>query len=290
MFKLVVADLDGTLRANQQPFTPRLREAVRRAQERGVRVVIATGRMYRTSVPFARDLGLSTIICDHGATIRDVPSGKILFQKTVPLDLAREVIARASDDLGVLACIAEEFYTPRVSPSIEKFVDIYRDYLHIVPNLADALPGEPQKIIFINDVAVTDSLFIELKIHFGQVLQVVQSHSTYVELTHRDTSKGNAAAWLASQWRIAREEVIALGDQDNDRSMIEWAGLGVAMGNAIERVKAIADFIAPSAEEDGAAVVIEQFVLNSDYTTADGRPPTAEECDGQRSAVGGQAK
>lgn len=263
MFKLVVADLDGTLRANQQPFTSRLREAVRRAQERGVRVVIATGRMYRTAVPFARDLGLSTIICDHGATIRDVPSGEILFQKTMPLDWAREVIARASDDLGVLACIAEEFYTPRLTPSIERFVDIYRDYLHIVPNLADALPGEPQKIIFINDVAVTDSLFIELKIHFGQVLQVVQSHTTYVELTHRDTSKGNAAAWLANRWGIAREEVIALGDQDNDRSMIEWAGLGVAMGNAIERLKTIADFVAPSAEEDGAAVVIEKFVLEN---------------------------
>lgn len=261
MFKLVVADLDGTLRANQQAFTPRLRDAVRRAQERGVRVVIATGRMYRTSAPFARDLGLSTIICDHGATIRDVPSEKILFQKTVPFDWAREVIARASDDLGVVACIAEEFYTPRVSPSIEKFVDIYRDYLHIVPNLADVLPGEPQKIIFINDESVTESLFIELKIHFGDVLQVVQSWHTYVELTHRDASKGNAAAWLAQRWGIPRDQIIALGDQDNDRSMIEWAGLGVAMGNAIERLKTIADFVAPSVEEDGAAIVIERFVL-----------------------------
>lgn len=260
-FKLVVADLDGTLRANQHAFTPRLREAVRRAQERGVRVVIATGRMYRTAVPFARDLGLGTIICDHGATIRDVPSGEILLQKTVPLDLAREVIARASDDLGVVACIAEEFYTPRVSPSIETFVDSYRDYLHIVPNLADALPGEPQKIIFINDESVTDSLFVELKIHFGDVLQVVQSWHTYVELTHRDASKGNAAAWLAARWNIAREESIALGDQDNDRSMIEWAGVGVAMGNAVARVKAVADFVAPSVEEDGAAIVIEKFVL-----------------------------
>jgi Cof subfamily protein (haloacid dehalogenase superfamily) len=270
MFKMIVADLDGTLRAAQQAFTPRLRDAVQRAQARGVRVVIATGRMYRTAAPFARELGLtSAIICDHGATIRDVVSGEILFQKTIPLDLAREVIARASDDLGVLACIAEEFYTPRVSPSIERFVDIYRDYLHVVPDLADALPGEPQKIIFINDESVTESLFVELKIHFGNLLQVVQSWRTYVELTHRDASKGNAAAWLAARWKIAREEVIALGDQDNDRSMIEWAGFGVAMGNAIERLKTLADFVAPSVEEDGAAAVIEKFVLDEGRMTKD---------------------
>ncbi|MCI0476416.1 MAG: Cof-type HAD-IIB family hydrolase [Anaerolineales bacterium] len=264
-YKLIAADLDGTLRVDQQSFTPRLRDAVRRAQARDVRVVIATGRMYRTAAPFARELGMtSAIICDHGATIRDARSGKILFQKTVPLDLAREVIERASDDLAVLVCVAEEFYAPRLTANIEKFVSAYRDYLHVVPDLARALPGEPQKILFINDESVTDSLFVELKIRFGKELQVVQSYPTYVELTHRDVSKGNAVTWLARRWNIAREEVIALGDHDNDRSMIEWAGLGVAMGNAIERVKAIADFIAPSVDEDGAANVIEKFVLDAD--------------------------
>jgi len=262
-YKLIAADLDGTLRTEQQPFTPRVRDAVRRAQERGVRVVMATGRMYRTCVPFARDLGLnSAIICDHGATIRDVESGKILFQKTVPLDLAREVIGRASDDLTVLVCWEEEFYTPRLTADATNFVGSYRDHLHVMPDLAQSLRGEPQKILFVNDEAVTDSLFVELKIRFGKVLQVVQSFPKYVELTHRQVSKGNAVAWLANRWGIARDEVIAMGDQGNDCSMIEWAGLGVAMGNAIDSVKAIADYIAPRAEEDGVAVVIEEFVLD----------------------------
>ncbi|MBM3131110.1 MAG: HAD family phosphatase, partial [Chloroflexi bacterium] len=135
-YKLIAADLDGTLRSDGQSFTPRLRGAVRRAQERGARVVIATGRMYRTAVPFARELGLtSAIICDHGATIRDARSGEILFQKTVPRDLAREVIEGASDDLAILVCIAEEFYAPRLTANIEKFVNVYRGYLHIVPDL-----------------------------------------------------------------------------------------------------------------------------------------------------------
>jgi Cof subfamily protein (haloacid dehalogenase superfamily) len=263
-YKLIAADLDGTLRAEQQQFTPRVRDAVRRAQERGVRVVITTGRMYRTTAPFARDLGLnSAIICDHGATIRDVPSGEILFQKTVPLDLARQVIAGASDDLTVLVCVEEEFYTPRLTQDAQNFVGSYHNHLHVVPDLAQALRGEPQKILFVNEVSVTDSLLIELKIRFGNVLQVVQSFPKYVELTHREVSKGNAVAWLANRWGIARAEVIAMGDYDNDRSMVEWAGLGVAMGNAIDSVKAIADYLAPTVADDGAAAVIERFVLDS---------------------------
>jgi Cof subfamily protein (haloacid dehalogenase superfamily) len=264
-YKLVAADLDGTLRAEGQPFTPRLRLAVRRAQERGVRVVIATGRMYRTSAPFARDLGVdSAIVCDHGATIRNVQSGEILCQKRVPLDLAREVIACASDDLTVLVCLEEEFYTPHLSADGENFVGMYREHLHVVPDLAQALRGEPQKILFVNEEAVIASLFVELKIRFGKMLQVVQSYPQYAELTHREASKGNAVAWLAQRWGIARDEVIALGDQDNDRSMIEWAGLGVAMGNAIDSLKAVADYLAPRAAEDGAAAVIERFVLGSE--------------------------
>jgi len=264
-YKLIAADLDGTLRAEQHPFTPRLRDAVRRAQARGVRVVIATGRIYRTAAPFARDLGLTdAIICNHGATIRDAGSSEILFEKQVPLDLAREIIARASDDLTVIACVEEEFYTPHLSVDAQKFVGSYRDHLHVVPDLARSLCGEPQKILFVSDESVTASLFVELKIRFGSLLQVVQSFPLYVELTHREASKGNAVAWLARRWNIAREQVIALGDQGNDCSMIEWAGLGVAMGNAIDSVKALADFVAPRADEDGAAAVIEKFVLDAD--------------------------
>ncbi len=264
-YKLIAADLDGTLRAEEQSFTPRLRDAVRRAQERGVRVVIATGRVYRTAAPFARDLGLDgAIICNHGATIRDIRADKILLEHRVPLARARELIARASDDLTTLVCIDEEFYTPRLTAHAVEYIGSYRDHLNVVPDLARSLPGAPQKILFICDESIAASLRIELKIRFGDALQIVQSWGTYVEVTHRDASKGNAVAWLANRWSIARDEVIALGDQGNDISMIEWAGLGVAMGNAIDRVQALADYVAPRAEEDGAAAVIEKFVLNGD--------------------------
>ena len=101
-----------------------------------------------------------------------------------------------------------------------------------------------------------------MQARFADSLQVVKSFDTYIEITHRDVSKAKAAEWLAERWGIAREQVLAMGDHENDRSMIEWAGLGVAMGNAISSVKAIADYIAPTDEEDGAAVAIEKYVLD----------------------------
>jgi Cof subfamily protein (haloacid dehalogenase superfamily) len=135
--------------------------------------------------------------------------------------------------------------------------------VHRVQSLAEFLTRGPQKLVFVNDISVTERLFVELVARFGNRLQVVRSFDRYVEITNREASKGKAVEWLAQRWGIARDEVIALGDQDNDRSMIEWAGLGVAMGNAVEGVKAMADYIAPTASDDGVAEVIEKFVLEN---------------------------
>lgn len=263
-YRLIAADLDGTLRAEGQSFTPRVREAIRHAQARGVRVVIATGRMFRTAQPFALDLGVQgPIICDHGGTIRDPSTGETLMQLRMPLDFARQVIEYAPADLTLIACLDEEFYVSHLTEHARAFVGRYTaDHLHQVGNLAHFLERGPQKLVFVNEPEVTSALLVDLTARFGGVLQVVQSFPRYVELTHREVSKGRAVEWLAKHWGIPQKEVIAIGDQGNDCSMIEWAGLGVAMGNAVESVKAIANHIAPSAEEDGVAAVIDRFVSN----------------------------
>ncbi len=265
-YRLIACDLDGTLRAEQNAtFTPRVRDAVQRAMARGAHVVMATGRMFPTAEVFAHDLGLADpVVCEHGATIRDLQTDEILWERRVPRDLLREVAALAGCEWTLTACLDGELYTPCITENALRFAGKYaREHLHELPDLADHLPREPQKLLLINDVETTDRLFAECVARFGERLQVVRSFDKYVELTHRAASKGNAVKWLAERWGIARVEVIAIGDQDNDRSMIEWAGLGVAMGNAVESVKQIADYIAPSAAEDGAAAVVEKFVIRN---------------------------
>jgi hypothetical protein len=189
-------------------------------------------------------------------------TGETLMQLRMPVDLARQVIEYAPADLTLIACLDEEFYVSRLTEHATAFVGKYAPkHLHPVGDLRSLERG-PQKLVFVNEPDVSSRLLLDLTARFGAALQVVQSFPRYVELTHREVSKGSAVEWLARRWEIRREEVIAIGDQGNDCSMIEWAGLGVAMGNAVESVKAIANHIAPSAEEDGVAAVIDRFVLN----------------------------
>ncbi len=263
-YRLIAADLDGTLRPEGKSFSPRVRSAIHQAQERGVHVVMATGRMYRTARPFALELGLKDpLVCDHGATIRDPIGDETLLELRMPLDLARQVIAKAPPKVTLIACLDEEFYVSRLTDDATSFVGKYSgEHLHEVGDLAGYLRRGPQKLVFVNDPQVSSRLLVDLTARYGALLQVVQSFPRYVELTHREVSKGTAIGWLAKRWHIPKDQVIAIGDQGNDCSMIEWAGLGVAMGNAVASVKAMADYVAPSAEEDGVAEVVDTFVLN----------------------------
>jgi len=259
-YRLIVSDLDGTLRAEgSAAVTPRVRAAVAAAQARGVRVVMATGRMFRTSSPFARALGLTTpLICNQGASIHDLETEKAIWERRIPRELLDQLFAFARDQVTLAAVTAGNFYATRVDENLAGLSgNITLGHLYAWAEL----PHDPEKVMFINDAKTSAHLYPQLTAQFSHRLQIVRSSDHYVELTHGDASKGNAVKWLAARWNIPREEIIAMGDQDNDRSMIEWAGLGVAMGNAVESVKSIAHYIAPSAAEDGAAVVIEKFIL-----------------------------
>ncbi len=264
-FRIIASDLDGTLRADGQPISPRVREAIRRARALGVHVVLATGRLLLTAEPYARELGLvDPVVCNHGATIHDLSTHETVFRRCLPLDITREILAEMDSRSSAVVCTEDGFYTRRLSPEAQRYIGSYyeTEHTHIVPDWAESLPREPLKMVFVNNPEVSSELYGDLARRWGDRLHVVQSHPMYVEVTHRGASKGIALAHLAQQWGISRQEVIAVGDWENDASMIEWAGLGVAMGNAIDSIKAIADYVAPTVQEDGVAHVIDKFVLD----------------------------
>lgn len=263
-FKMIAADLDGTLRPDRQPPRPRVVQAVRRAQLEGVRVVLATGRNFRTARPFIEQLRLrDAAICDQGATVYDLPTGSLLHEIRVPPGLAQALLDYAlANNLTFVASIDNEFYAPRVTEHLEHFVGQFRDHLHLPTNWAQLFEYGAHKISFVNDPDTTTHILQDLRSKFDGQLQIVQSYVLYVEITHPNASKGRAVEWLAARWDIPRDQVMAIGDHDNDRSMIQWAGLGIAMGNAVEVLKDVAGYVVPSAESDGAAEAIEKFVLS----------------------------
>jgi Cof subfamily protein (haloacid dehalogenase superfamily) len=263
-YRLLAADLDGTLMGEDFTLPPRVKIAVRRAIERGVHVTLATGRGYAATLRYARDLGIDTpLICYQGGQIRDPGSGEVLHNVTMPRALAEEAI-RLAWERGWHLClyIGDQVFLNELLRPPEFYERLIGMAVHCVPDLAVALDGDPTKFIVIADEPQADRIEEELRARMEGRLKIVRSHRFFVEGNPLQATKGQALARLAKLLGVARSAVMAIGDQDNDADMVAWAGLGVAMGNAVPQVKAVADYIVPSVDEDGAAVAIESFLLS----------------------------
>lgn len=259
-YKLIALDLDGTIVGRDLAISQRCKAAIRSAEESGVRVTIASGRMLKSTLRYARELGVRTpIICYQGAMTADPVTGEIMWHRPVPLDLAHEVVSTfKSKNVHVNVYVNDELYVDHITREVERYAKLSIVEAHAVGDLLAFLRSEPTKIVAIGDMPVIDALTETLEQHYDSRLYITKSFPTYLEVAHRDCSKGQALARLAGNLGIAREEIIAIGDNPNDLDMIQWAGLGVAMGNGAAEVRAIADWVTGTIEESGAAQAIEK--------------------------------
>jgi Cof subfamily protein (haloacid dehalogenase superfamily) len=264
--KLVACDLDGTLMGPDLSFSSRLLETIRQARKRGLTVTVATGRGYPSTRHFAAQLGIrAPVICYQGAQIRG-RGGTVLHESTLPRKYLPEVITFCREENRELTV----YYRDEIYQATWLYDQAYYDRwfglpIHVVDDLMAAIPGEPVKFIAIGPTEETaDVLERDLKSLAAGRFQVVRSHAWFVEGLGSGTSKGDGLARLAQRLGVAREQVMALGDSGNDASMVAWAGWGVAMGNASPEVKAVAEVIAPSLEEDGAAWAIARYALGEE--------------------------
>jgi hypothetical protein len=242
---------------------PRVRQAFRRALRAGVHVALATGRAFPDTARYALELGMDVpVICYQGGLIQDPRTGQVLYRATMPRALALEAVELAArDDLDINVYVNDEIFVSRLRHDDGFYQQWFGLPVHQVGDLRAALTEEPVKFIIIAEEAEADRIHPAWKTHFKGRLQIVRSHRLFVEGNPLGVSKGHALARLAAHLGVSREETIAIGDNDNDRTMIEWAGLGVAMGNAPPSLQAIADCVAPPVTEDGVAEVLERFVL-----------------------------
>ena len=265
MIRLAAFDLDGTLMGADQKIRPRVLEAVARTQAQGIIVTLATGRMFDATVDFARELNITApLLCYQGGWIQAL-DGPVLLRTTLPTELARAAIALGEAQGWHILLYAEG----------KLFL---KEYLHPL-SFYDALlgsgvtVGEPWEAILATRDGVDKVLYVAepehipamapvLQRRFTGLAEIVRSHAMFIEVVPLGVDKGSALAWLAQHFGIPREQVLAAGDQENDITLIDWAGVGVAMGNAAPAVQEIADWIAPPVTEDGAAVLIERFALN----------------------------
>jgi hypothetical protein len=266
MIELLALDVDGTLIDEAMVIPERVRRAVVQARERDVTVTLATGRMLEAALPFARALGIGTpLICYQGGLIQAPGDEEPLYRATMDPGVVREVLAWRAERGWHIVLYADDalFIAERRYP--ESFYrDLLGENLHWVDDLVSVLDHqEPVKFLFIAEPAGADRIEAATRQRFAGRMEIVRSHANFVEGNPLGVSKGDALRRLADDLGIVQERVMAIGDQGNDATMIGWAGVGVAMGNGSPAVKAIADWIAPSFSEHGAAVAIERFILSA---------------------------
>jgi len=269
-YKMLVTDMDYTLLNKEKRVSDRNREALRRAMEKGVHMVVATGRIYTSARIYAKLLGLDTpIIASNGALIKD--ASKTIFRDILSQDTVREML-RLCHKYGVYC----HFFTENTIYS-EKLINVSLRYtewnkymgeedqvrIRIVDDgeeIVEAAKSEVLKAVVFDD---DDEKIQKLRdgIMETGIVSVSQSMKHNLEVMNKGVTKGNAVRILAQMYGINREEIIAIGDNENDISMIEYAGLGIAMGNAEEILKRAADHVTGDYQEDGVAEAIEKFIL-----------------------------
>lgn len=217
--------------------------------------------MYVSSRPFAEDLGLTLpLVCYQGALIREMTGEqRVLRHSPTPLRLAHEIARFAqANDLTMHVYLDDCAYTARSTANSAFYAELNKIEVVEVGDLVRFLRRRPTKIVFISGEEGAAGIAAELASRWGTVAQVVQSNARFAEVTALGVSKGSALRALARRLGIRRSEIVAIGDQDNDRSLLEAAGLGIAMGNAIPALQELATLVAPPVTEDGVAWAIDR--------------------------------
>lgn len=264
-YKLLALDLDDTLLNNEFTISPRNRQAILEATRRGIIVTLATGRMFRSALTYARELELDVpLITYHGALVKKAYSGEEIYHRPVPLKEAREITGYLEErGCHLNLYVNDSLYVREDNELTRYYVEIANVEFTSVGDLTVFLKEEPTKMTVINrDEEKLRSLWDTFKDRYPEIISIALSRPYFLEITHAQATKGQALKSLASSLGIEREEIMAVGDSYNDIDMIELAGMGVAVDNARREVKEAADFITSSHQEDGVAEVVERFILS----------------------------
>jgi Cof subfamily protein (haloacid dehalogenase superfamily) len=238
---------------------PRTRAALTAARERGLRVIVVTGRMFQAVRPYLT--GPEPVVCYQGAAIVDPTSGEFLHHVPVPLELAREAIdAVQTAGHGLNCYVDDELYVARLTPEAEQYASFQHIELHVVGPLLEWLERPPTKLVVVGDPERLDRLGADLRARFDGRLFIAKSLPFFLELAHPDVSKGSGLQFVADRLGLGPDATVAFGDGENDLELVDWADYAVAVENAHPAVKARANFVCPSAEEEGVAQVIEAFL------------------------------
>jgi Cof subfamily protein (haloacid dehalogenase superfamily) len=266
--KLIALDLDGTLLTNRKVISPRTKEAIRKVREQGHLVVIATGRPPRSSLNYYEELELDTPMVNFNGALVHHAQDEAWGQYHFPLEreTALHVIeaCRKFQIDNVMVEIKDDYYLARHCTETIQILGDNRPPLGI-GNLEELLDHHEHPTSLL--IRPNHHLLPQLRAHLSEEHAHLIEHRVWgapwnvIEVVKQGVNKAEGLKLIAEHFGVDRRDVIAFGDEDNDLEMIEFAGLGVAMGNAIPKLREVANRVTLTNDQDGIAKVLEEELL-----------------------------
>ena len=253
--RAVAMDLDRTILPESLTLSPATVKAVAAAKRAGIEPIIATGRMFASARPYARELGITApMICYQGALIADPVTGEWVLHQPIDVPLALEVIAAVrAEGFHMNVYVDDQLCVERPTPEARKYAEHARLEMVVVGNFDTWLRQPTTKIVVVGEPHALDDLEVRLRASFDGRLFIAKSLPEFLEVARPGVSKGAALRFVCDRLGVDPAHTVAFGDGANDLELLEAAGLGVAVTDADPALLRIADWTVPSVSEDGVA-------------------------------------
>ncbi len=276
-YKMICIDMDGTLLNSRKKISEYNKKIIKAVHDKGIEIVVTTGRLYNNAAYFSKLLGVdSPVIAANGAIVMDQKTNEVIYEQEIPKNvclemlevLIRNKISFHFNTMGTIYCsdlftqMATKVYMKKqlhfeelkIKYKVIKGIENWKKVFDIEQGkIAKCIAASPKKEKVAKLRSELDNLGTVTSFASGE-------HS--IEVNYNCVSKANAIKVLINKYGITKDELMCIGDNENDISMLEYAGLGIAMGNASAKVKSVANYISDTNNKDGVAKAIEKFILN----------------------------
>ncbi len=261
--RLVAIDLDGTLLNSQHQLSEEDCIAVRQLAESGIYVILASGRMHQTILPFSQQIGLQDpIISYNGGLVRDIQTGETLHHLPIVWEIASELIDWCVvRQLHLNFYVDDKLYVSETNQWSELYSQRTGATSHAVGDLHHLSGNMPTKMQIVDAPDRIEQLVPKVETWTRGRVLAIRTQPEYIEIINREVSKGRALLALSERFNIPRSYTVAVGDGPNDQSMLEAAGFSIAMRNAPDSIRAYADYITASNDQGGVAQAIRTLLL-----------------------------
>ncbi|MEE3350636.1 MAG: Cof-type HAD-IIB family hydrolase [Candidatus Gastranaerophilaceae bacterium] len=262
MIKMVATDIDGTILNWDFEFSPEVIECVKKLTKNGIKVVLVTGRMHRAALKLAQKLELETPIVSYQGGLIKEQSGKTLYEKTMDVNRAKEVIKWAKENnVHINLYMDDVLYVENDNIAVKRYTG-ERYIPYEVCNFDGLEIKNVNKILAIDfDDAEKVTGWVNYLRQKMPELYIVKSTPYFCEISNPEAKKSCAVEFLSNYYGIKKEEILTIGDQNNDIELLKSGGVAVAMGNATDELKKYADFVTDTIDNNGFVKAVEKFVF-----------------------------